>query len=47
MMLNQQEKEVLKTLAHAYAQIASLPEQETRRKMWINLNSLHWIVPWY
>ena len=41
MILNQQEKEVLRSLAHAYAEIASLPEQEIRRKMWINLNSLH------
>ena len=40
MNLNRQEKEILKSLAHTYAEIAALPEQDTRRKMWVNLNSL-------
>ena len=40
-MLNQQEMDILRELAEEYAQIASLPEQNARRAMWLKLNSLN------
>ena len=38
MTLNQQEIQILKMLAEQYAEIATLPEQENRRKLWRKLN---------
>lgn len=40
-MLNQQEMDILRGLAEEYAQIATLPEQNARRAMWLKLNSLN------
>ena len=39
-VLTQNEKNVLRELAKAYADIAALPEQAQRRRMWIKLNTL-------
>ena len=41
MNLTQQEIKVLRTLAEKYAAIAALPEQNSRRNLWLKLNSLH------
>ena len=40
MNLNQQEKQILRTLAEEYAAIAALPEQNSQRELWLKLNSL-------
>lgn len=40
-MLNKDEIAVLRELAHKYADIAALPVQSEKRRLWLKLNTLH------
>ena len=39
-MLNRNDIEIMKSLAHEYAEIAALPVQAEKRQLWIKLNSI-------